>query len=65
MERLMTENGNDCNLCADRPAVIKITASQLKTGIVLDAIDVCKECLEKFGSNLELTVGNMEQNTNN
>jgi hypothetical protein len=50
------EQRNDCVLCADRPAEIKITATDLN-GILLDNIRICRVCLEKYGKDLELSVG--------
>ncbi len=54
---MQTENGNDCNLCADKPAELKLILADLKTGERLDAIDVCRPCLAKYGDKLELQAG--------
>jgi hypothetical protein len=60
MEQQLTENGEDCNLCGNRPAKLKVTVTKLSTSEVLDKVDVCYTCMNKYGNDLELTVGKNE-----
>ena len=50
---------DSCNLCGDAPATLKLTLTNVQ-GHLLDRIVICKPCLDKFGSNLELQSGDVK-----
>lgn len=51
---------NDCAFCApNNKAQLKITVTDMD-GILLDSIKLCRPCFDKFGSQLELEIGDLK-----